>query len=42
MNGYWEDYFSDGTLWCRGHLLNGERIGYWEEFIAEQIYYARM
>jgi hypothetical protein len=40
-HGYWEEYFSDDTLWYKGNYMNGslyckgdynydEYLGYWE------------
>ena len=29
-NGYWEEYFSNGQIQCKGNYINGNRDGYWE------------
>ena len=29
-HGYWEMYWSDGLLSCKGNWDNGKRNGYWE------------
>ena len=28
--GYWEHYYSDGRIRCRGNYRNGMPVGYWE------------
>ena len=28
--GYWEWYFKNGQLMCKGHYVNGKEEGYWE------------
>ena len=30
QEGYWEDYYSNGQLWYKGHYVNGKKEGYWE------------
>ena len=30
--GYWEFYFFDGQLYCKGYYDNGKPVGYWEEY----------
>jgi antitoxin component YwqK of YwqJK toxin-antitoxin module len=29
-HGYWEDYWSNGSLFYKGNFINGERSGHWE------------
>ena len=28
--GYWERYYFNGQLWCKGHYVNGKQEGLWE------------
>ena len=30
--GYWEEYWSNGKLYSKGHYFNGIQDGYWEEY----------
>ena len=29
LHGIWSDYLSKGTLFRKGHYINGIRYGYW-------------
>ena len=29
LHGIWSDYLSNGTLFRKGHYINGIRHGYW-------------
>ena len=29
LHGIWSDYLSNGTLFRKGHYINGIRYGYW-------------
>jgi antitoxin component YwqK of YwqJK toxin-antitoxin module len=31
-HGYWEHYYSDGTLMFKGYYINGKANGYWKEY----------
>ena len=31
-HGYWEEYYSNGQLWCKGNYVNGKQHGYWEDY----------
>jgi len=34
-DGYWEWYYNNGTLMCRGNYINGDYDGYWEEYYGD-------
>ena len=43
-HGYWEEYYSNGQLWCKGNYVNGKQHGYWERYypngkLNSKIYY---
>jgi len=43
-HGYWEFYYVNGQLWCKGNYLNGKLHGYWEYYYTNgklmyKIYY---
>lgn len=33
--GYWESYFENGGLYCKGNYDNGEQVGYWEYYFDD-------
>ena len=45
LHGIWSDYLSNGTLFRKGHYINGIRYGYWNENYSmtegEVIFYIR-
>ncbi len=32
QHGYWESYWSNGTLSSKGNYINGKQDGYWESY----------
>ena len=36
-HGYWERYYSDGTLWYKGNYIDGKPDGCWEEYWSNGI-----
>ena len=39
-HGYWEMYFSNGPLRCKGGYLNGVKHGMWEYYFMDgNLYY---
>ena len=43
-DGYWEVYYSNGKIYCKGNYINGARDGYWEVYfyngkLRESIFY---
>jgi antitoxin component YwqK of YwqJK toxin-antitoxin module len=39
-NGYWEIYYSNGQLECKGNYVNSKAHGYWEEYYDNgQLYF---
>jgi antitoxin component YwqK of YwqJK toxin-antitoxin module len=33
-HGYWEYYYDNGQLWCKGNYINGKEHGYWEVYYS--------
>jgi antitoxin component YwqK of YwqJK toxin-antitoxin module len=33
-HGYWEGYYSNGQLECKGNYVNGNQHGYWERYYS--------
>jgi antitoxin component YwqK of YwqJK toxin-antitoxin module len=39
-HGYWESYWDNGQLFCKGNYVNGKLHGYWESYFDNgQLYY---
>lgn len=36
--GYWEEYYANGNIWCKGRYINGMKDGIWEYYYDGEIY----